>query len=69
MEAGNPLKFFYIVCSRYSIQLVYDIQILASHHIHIEANEICIHVSNDKLEETQVADLPLLAVSLYSPSN
>jgi hypothetical protein len=47
---------------------VYDIQILASHHIHIEVNEISIHVSNSKLEETQTADLPSLAVLLYSPS-
>jgi hypothetical protein len=30
---------------------VYDIQILASHHIHIKANKICIHMSNNELEE------------------
>ncbi len=47
---------------------MYDIQILASHHIHIEANKIYIHVSNDELEEAQAADLPSLAVPLVSPS-
>jgi hypothetical protein len=47
---------------------VYDIQILASHRTHIEAHEICVHVSSAELEWTQAADLPSLAVPLYSPS-